>query len=109
MRSIVLIPIPIISNIVLRVSLPSSGKIVAIAEGAVPNVPNVPNVELQEPPVAGGAAVDLETLAMEASKRCRQERAAAALLRPGVVYGFDGNPIMVKGDGMGMGMVLMDF
>lgn len=68
-------------------------KIVAVAEGAVPNVPNM---ELQEPPVAP-AAVDLETLAMEASKRCRQERAAAALLRPGVVYGFDGNPIMVKG------------
>lgn len=65
-------------------------KIVAIAQGAA-DVPNVPNVELQEPPVAP-AAMDLETLAMEASKRCRQERANAALLRPGVVYGFDGNP-----------------
>ena len=65
----------------------NQGKIMAIA-------PEVSRIEVQEPPVA--PALDLETLAMEASKRCRQERATAALLRPGLVYGFDGNPTMTE-------------
>eukprot|EP00438_Fugacium_kawagutii_P030284 Skav225214 [mRNA] locus=scaffold1041:248632:249864:- [translate_table: standard] len=66
-------------------------KIVAIAEGAEGGK-EAPNIELQEPTVAA-PGVDLETLAMQAM-RCRQERGTAGLLRPGLVYGFDGNPTL---------------
>lgn len=40
--------------------------------------------------------LDLEALAKQAAKRQRSERAAAALLRPGLVYGFDQEPMMTS-------------
>eukprot|EP00930_Biecheleria_cincta_P073196 TRINITY_DN60511_c0_g1_i1.p1 TRINITY_DN60511_c0_g1~~TRINITY_DN60511_c0_g1_i1.p1 ORF type:complete len:493 (-),score=107.88 TRINITY_DN60511_c0_g1_i1:228-1706(-) len=40
--------------------------------------------------------LDLEALAHRAAKRQRSERAAAALLRPGLVYGFDQEPMMTS-------------
>eukprot|EP00440_Ansanella_granifera_P025497 gb/GFBE01027689.1/.p1 GENE.gb/GFBE01027689.1/~~gb/GFBE01027689.1/.p1 ORF type:complete len:507 (+),score=134.93 gb/GFBE01027689.1/:1-1521(+) len=51
-------------------------------------------VELQEGQVPAAPGLDLDALAVQASRRRRQERAAAAMLRPGLVYGFDAEPMM---------------
>mmetsp|Transcript_104338 Transcript_104338/g.185521 ORF Transcript_104338/g.185521 Transcript_104338/m.185521 type:complete len:496 (-) Transcript_104338:28-1515(-) len=52
----------------------------------------MPASELQEP--QGAPGLDLEALALQASRKRRQERAQAALLRPGKVFGFDADPMM---------------
>eukprot|EP00931_Biecheleriopsis_adriatica_P004204 TRINITY_DN105908_c0_g1_i1.p1 TRINITY_DN105908_c0_g1~~TRINITY_DN105908_c0_g1_i1.p1 ORF type:complete len:521 (-),score=126.62 TRINITY_DN105908_c0_g1_i1:71-1561(-) len=68
---------------------PLSSQLVAMGE--VQTVGELQAPQLQE---AAAPGLDLEALAAQASKRRCKERAAAALLRPGLVYGFDAEPMM---------------
>jgi len=52
------------------------------------------NGEMPAEPQGLAPGLDLEALALQASRQRRQDRARAALLQPGKVFGFDADPMM---------------